>query len=328
MATIANFGLLARLRSDTSHYVIRFHAGKPRQRGRGVVFWFRPDIASIAELPLDDRETTIFVSGRSSDFQSIHVQGALVWRVAEPERLAERIDFTLSLWSGKHLGQPLERIEARLSGFVDQATLDYLAAGDVRALLDAGIEPLRRKVEEALATNPAITELGLAIVSMRLQNLTPSSELERALQTPTFEALQQKADEATFERRAIAVDKERAIAENELANRIELARQEKRLIAEESENARDRAQGLATAGRIDAEAEAERLRVVEFARAEAEKAHMAVYRDVPVASLLGLAAREFAGKLESIEHLNVTPDLVAALLRELSPRAAGAIETQ
>ncbi|PIE12482.1 MAG: band 7 protein, partial [Rhodobacterales bacterium] len=32
----------------------------------------------------------------------------------------------------------------------------------------------------------------------------------------------QKADEATFSRRALAVDKERAIAENELQNQIEL----------------------------------------------------------------------------------------------------------
>ncbi|TXM87781.1 band 7 protein, partial [Methylobacterium sp. WL103] len=31
---------------------------------------------------------------------------------------------------------------------------------------------------------------------------------------------------------------------------------------------------------------------------------------------LGLAAREFAGKLETIEHLNVTPDLLAAALGE------------
>src|SRR3546814_16416725 len=83
--------------------------------------------------------------------------------------------------------------------------------------------------------------IGLAIVAVRLNNLAPSSELERALQTPTFEALQQKADEAMFERRALAVDKERAIAENELGNKTELARREKQLIAEESENARNRA---------------------------------------------------------------------------------------
>ena len=182
----------------------------------------------------------------------------------------------------------------------------------MRALLDAGVEPLRLRLEAVLASDPALAEIGLAVVAVRLNNLAPSSELERALQTPTFEALQQKADEAMFERRALAVDKERAITENELANKIEIARREKQLIAEETANARDRASGLAEAQQIEAEAEAERIRAVESAKAEAEQAHITVYRDLPPAVLLGLAARELAGKLDTIEHLNVTPDLLAA----------------
>ena len=100
----------------------------------------------------------------------------------------------------------------------------------------------------------------LAAVAVRLTNLAPTSELERALQTPTFEALQQKADEATFARRALAVEKERAIAENELATKTELARRETVLIAQEAENARDRAAGVAEARGLEAASEAERSR--------------------------------------------------------------------
>ncbi|MDD1450354.1 hypothetical protein NHF48_004095 [Sphingomonas sp. H160509] len=32
--------------------------------------------------------------------------------------------------------------------------------------------------------------------------------------------------------------------------------------------------------------------------------------------MLGLAARELAGKLDTIEHLNITPDLLATVLGE------------
>jgi hypothetical protein len=31
---------------------------------------------------------------------------------------------------------------------------------------------------------------------------------------------------------------------------------------------------------------------------------------------MGLAARELAGKLDTIEHVNVTPDLLASLMSE------------
>lgn len=316
MAHIRNFGFVAQLRADASNHVIRFRNGRVRQSGRGLVFWFRPETASIAELPMDDREMALFVKGRSQDFQTLSVQGTLTWHVADPELLASRVDFSIGLQNGAYQAEPIQRIETRLAGLVNQAVLQYLAQAPVRVLLDAGPEPLRHVLQAALASDPALAEIGLSVVAIRLTNLAPSSELERALQTPTFEALQQKADEATFERRALAVDKERAIAENELANRTELARREKMLIAEEAENGRNRAAGIAEAQQVEAGAEADRIRTVEGARAEAERERIAIYRDLPPGVLLGLAARELAGKLDTIEHLNVTPDLLATVLGE------------
>jgi regulator of protease activity HflC (stomatin/prohibitin superfamily) len=316
MAQIRNLAFLAQLRSDASNHVIRYRKGQVRQSGRGLVFWFRPETASIAEIPMDDRETTLFVSGRSQDFQQVAVQGMLTWHVVDPELLAQRVDFSIGLFSGKLQGEPIERIETRLAGLVNQAALQYLAEAPVRALLDVGIEPLRERLEAALAAATSLTEIGIAVVAVRVTSLAPSNELERALQTPTFEALQQKADEAMFERRALAVEKERAIAENELATKTELARREKTLISEEAENARNRATGLADANQIEADAEAGRIRVIGAAKAEADGAHIAIYRDLPPAVLMGLAARELAGKLDTIEHVNVTPDLLASLMSE------------
>ena len=39
--------------------------------------------------------------------------------------------------------------------------------------------------------------------------------------------------------------------------------------------------------------------------------------DLAPAVLMGLAAREFAGKIETIEHLNLTPDLLGSVLTDL-----------
>ncbi|BCG91758.1 SPFH domain-containing protein [Mesorhizobium sp. 131-2-1] len=316
MATIRNFGFIAQLRSEASSHVIRYRDGRVKQSGRGLVFWFAPETASIAEVPMDDREMTLFVKGRSQDFQTVAVQGTIGWHVVDPERLAERVDFSINLRTGKPQGEPIEKIQARIAGIANQAVQQYLGQGPVRALLDAGPAPLRERLQAVVAADPALIDIGVAAVTVRLTNLTPTSELERALQTPTFEALQQKADEATFERRALAVEKERAIAENEMATRTELARREKLLIAEEAENARNRATGAAEAQQVEAAAEAERIRSVEGARAEAERQRIAIYRDLPPAILLGLAAQQLAGKLEKIEHVNVTPDLLATVLGE------------
>jgi len=327
MATIRNFGFIAQLRSEASSHVIRYREGRVKQSGRGLVFWFAPETASIAEVPMDDREMTLFVKGRSQDFQTVAVQGTIGWHVVDPERLAERVDFSINLRTGKPQGEPIEKIQARIAGIANQAVQQYLGQAPVRALLDAGPAPLRERLQAVVAADPALIDIGVAAVTVRLTNLTPTSELERALQTPTFEALQQKADEATFERRALAVEKERAIAENEMATRTELARREKLLIAEEAENARNRATGAAEAQQVEAAAEAERIRSVEGARAEAERQRIAIYRDLPPAILLGLAAQQLAGKLEKIEHVNVTPDLLATVLGEFR-KSPAAIEAR
>ena len=318
MAEIRSYGLLRHLRSEASVHITHYRKGRKRKAGRGLAFWFRPDGASIAEIPMDDRDMPFLFRGRSKDYQEVTAQGLITWRVADPEGLAERLDFTVDLKTGAYLAEPLDQVATLLTGLARQEALRYLAELPIGELLENGPAPVQVCVERGLTSAERLTAMGIEAVSVRLADLAPSAELDRALQTPTFEALQQRADQATFERRALAVEKERAIAENELQNRIELARWESQLIDQEDENARNRATGEAEARQIAAAGEAERVRVVGQARAETEKARMEIYRDLPRDVLLALAAREFAGKLTSIEHLSVTPDLLGSLLGDLA----------
>lgn len=323
MAQITHYGPVAHLRTDASAQVLAFRQGRVRRSGRGLSFLFMPASTSVAELPMDDRQTTLFTQGRSADFQPVVVQGAIDWRVVDPELLAGRVDFSVNLSTGEWSKEPLARIDGILTGIAVQAVLDRLATRDVRPLLDDGVEPIRLAISEALAAAQLETEIGIKVADVRVTSVAPSSELERALQTPTVEALQQKADEATYARRALAVDKERAIAENELANRTELARREAELIEREGLNARARAAADAEAKEVDATAKAEAIRIVEGARAETERARIDIYRDLPGHVLMGLAARDFARQAGSIEHLTITPELGQAIATALrQPLAA------
>jgi len=121
MATIRRFGFFAQLRSEASSHIIRYSKGRVVQSGRGLVFWFVRETASIAEIPMDDREMTLFVKGRSQDFQTVAVQGSVGWHVVDPARLAERVDFSIDLRTGKLRGEPVERIQARIAGIGNQA---------------------------------------------------------------------------------------------------------------------------------------------------------------------------------------------------------------
>ncbi len=159
--------------------------------------------------------------------------------------------------------------------------------------------------------------------------LRPEPEVEKALRTPAREQVQQDADRATYQRRALAVQRERAIAENELQNQIELARREEQLIAQRGANARHQAEDAAAAGRIEAAAQADReqrlaearaagTRALGEAKAAGEAARVSAYRDLSQASLLALAAMDLAGGLPQIGTLVLAPDLLTPLLAKLT----------
>jgi regulator of protease activity HflC (stomatin/prohibitin superfamily) len=332
MARITTLPFAAHLRADASSHVIRYRNGVAIRSGRGVAFWFRPLDTAVAEIPLDDQELPFLFRGRSADVQEVVVQGIVTFRVADPETLASRIDFGIDLVTGLHTKTPLEQLSDRLTQLAQQHAAELIGATGLRELVADGVARLRDRIGAGLAADRHLSEMGLAIVSVRVNAVQPSSEVEKALAAPVREQISQQADEAAFARRAAAVDKERAIAENELANRIELARREASLVEQEGANERKRATEKAAASkiatdakaaerRITAAADQDVIRAVEGERLALEVERLAAYRDLPAAVLMGLAAREFAGKIETIEHLNVTPDLLGTLLADLTGAA-------
>ncbi|MCA9566976.1 MAG: band 7 protein [Myxococcales bacterium] len=328
MAEISRLLFARHLRSEQSTHVLQYRAGELVRSGRGLSFWFLPMSASIAEIPIDDREQTFLFHGRTADFQEVTVQGVITYRVAEPEVLAQRVDFTLDLTTGLWRKTPLESLSQQLGQLAAQLADGVVAPRTLRDVLEGGVEGVRDHVEHGLSTTSTLEDAGLALVSVRVQSIAPTAELQKALQMPTREKIQQNADQATFARRALAVENERAIAENELHNRIELAKREQQLIEQRGANTRREAEeasiaqrieaeGKADRARIEAAATAERITLVEGAKAEMTRAEIDVYRDVSHGVLLALAAKELASKLKSIDHLNVSPELLGPLLANL-----------
>ena len=313
MAEIRRLFSYRHLRSEASSYIVTFRRGKRVRSGRGLAFWFAPDRTSIMEIPADDRDTDFVFQARSHDYQVVTVQGTITWRAADPDALGARVDFTIDLKTGRLRTDPLDRIASLLIGLAQYQAARYVESRDIHDLLGEGAAPVQDGISAALAADKRVQEMGLSVVTVRVAGVSPSADLARALETPTFERAQGTADEAAFTRRAQAVEKERAIAENELATKIELSRRQSALIQQEDENIRRLAEGRAQAGQIDAEAEATRIRVVETARNAAEAERLALLRDVDPAVLQSLTLRAFAEKLTKIDTLNITPDLTAAL---------------
>ncbi|MDP9794956.1 regulator of protease activity HflC (stomatin/prohibitin superfamily) [Catenuloplanes nepalensis] len=340
MADVTRRFHLRHLRSAPTSWVSHTVRGRVRRTGTGLSFWYRPLTAALSEVPVDDRELPLLFHARTEDFADVTVQATVTYRVSDPLRAAERLDFSIDPYKGVWRGQPLDQVAGMLAELAQQPALDLLARMPLATALTTGIATIRTAVADALADDPRLTETGVSVVSARVVALRPEPEMERALQTPTREQVQQDADRATYARRAHAVQQEQSIAENELQSRIELARREQQLVEQRGANTRreaeleaerddvasaaqaDRLRRSATAeadaARVRDEARAAGTRLVGLAEAEAEAARLAAYRDLPPGVLQALAVKELAGQLPAINELTVTPDLLSKVLGRLS----------
>ncbi|KUN04813.1 hypothetical protein AQI95_18155 [Streptomyces yokosukanensis] len=254
--------------APTAH--IRHHrSGTLVHDGPGLSFWFRPLTATLSEVPVDDRELAMTFHARTSDFQDVSVQATVTYRIADPAVAAARLDFSVDPDTGAWRGTPLEQLGTLLTETAQQHALDVLARTPLSAALADGVAAVRERVAAGLGAEPRLPATGIEVVAVRVMALRPEPEVERALRTPAREQIQQEADRATYERRAVAVERERTIAENELASRIELARREEQLVEQRGTNARREAEEQAAADAVRAEAEA--ARSVRLAEAEAER---------------------------------------------------------
>ena len=328
MADITKFFLLRHLRANPTSHIRHHRRGKLVHDGVGVAFWFRPLSAALSEVPVDDREQPLLFHARSLDFQDLAVQATVTYRVVDPAVASARIDFGIDPDLGLWRSTPLEQLSSLLTELAQQHALDLLARMTLTEALADGMTAVRDRIASGLAGDARLVDTGLAVVDARVVALRAEPDVERALQTPTREKVQQEADRATYERRALAVERERAIAENELQNQIELARREEQLVEQRGQNERRRATEQAAAGRIEAEARAERqrllsdakaqaTRIVGTAEAEAEAARLAAYRELDAAMMMALALRELAGNLPQIGTLSLTPDLLTPVLARL-----------
>ncbi len=340
MPTITRLPILhyRRLRSEPNQLILYYKGGRLARKGAGIAFWFSPLTAAIAMLPIEDCQSTFILNERSADFQIVKVQATITYRIADPEKAAGRFNFSLSIETGAWLEQPLDRLASVLAQRALPVARKLIAAQTLENVLRDGSEQVRAAVSAALTSDPEIVAMGLQLVSLVIDQIVPSADLEKALGTPMREQVQSRADEAQFQRRAIAVEKERAIKENELATELELERRQQELIQKRGENALLQAQQKAASEhaqilaqiereRLYADAQAARVRLDADARAAAQhtldeqqsaamRQRHEIWAATPTQAAAAMAMTELAGKLTTIGHLNITPELLGQSLQQ------------
>ena len=165
----------------------------------------------------------------TADFQSVTVQGQVTYRVADPRRISAMMDFALAP-DGKYVSEDPqrlgERVAMQMEVIVQQAVQGLVLKEALRASAT-----IARAAEQQLAAQPEIEALGLEVLGVSVMAIKPTPDISRALEAEARESNLKAADDAVYLRRMSAVEKERAIRQNELDTDIAVE-QKKRQIQE------------------------------------------------------------------------------------------------
>lgn len=326
---------------EPSTYVLRMKAGKLIQKGEGLSFWYFVPSTSLIAVPTGSSDVPFIFAETTVDFQEVSIQGQITFKISDPEKTAKLLNYGLDAKSHRYLSDDPEKLPQRLINTVRVITKSEIKKLPLKEALKSS-EEIVHKVLEEISEDKMVLSLGLEILGVSILAVRPNPETAKALEAETREAILRESDQAIFLRRNSAVEKERAIKENELNTEIavESKNREIRETQLESEKLvqakRQDMQQAELIFRIEQEGKNKQLVELQVenekkaseAKAFAISALMEAYEGVdPIvlqtlasvgmepSKLIALAFQGLAEKSEKIGQLNITPDLLNELMK-------------
>lgn len=310
------------LQSNPTTYVIRYKNGEVVSQGAGIsLLYFGPG-STIVRINLASQDVPFVFEQQTADFQDLTIQGNLTFRVIEPVKLAEQLDFSIDS-RGRYSSDDPDNLHERLVRLIQSQTHHFARQHTLVDMLRAA-DDLSEHLAADAAVKATASQLGLEVESVVILSIRANPEMSSAMQAQAREALLQKADEAIHQRRNTAIELEREIRENEL--KTERIVQEKQREVREAELAADVAIERGRADLVSQQAENESK--LSEARVATLRATLEAMKDVDWRTLsaglgkndskqlIAMAFAELAENARKIGRLDITPDLLRQLVSD------------
>jgi hypothetical protein len=305
-----------------------YKGGQLLREGEGLSFFYFAPLSVIVTVPMASTDVPFVFNEVSADFQEVTIQGQLTYRVSDAKKLARLMDFSLDA-HGRFRSEDPEKLSERLIHAAQILTRAFTQRHKLAELLISS-EALVQEVLSGVKQSETVAMLGIEILGLSILSLKPTPEMAKALQANTREQLLKKADEAIFDRRKAAVELERQIKESEL--NTEIAVEQKRRQVRETQMQAEIAVEEQRSALVQSRVENERHEA--DARAYALKAVLDPMKDIDwrtlmaassgtldAGQLIAMAFRDLADNAQKIGNLDITSELVSALVDSAKKRS-------
>jgi regulator of protease activity HflC (stomatin/prohibitin superfamily) len=287
--------MISYFKGDPSEHVMHYVKGRLVREGTGLGFFYWTRTASIVAVPLNTAHADFVFNEITSNFQSVTVQGLATYRIIDPKRASSMLNYAIHPGTRAYVTHDPSKLATRVTNLVQEVMRKEIQRLSLEDNLRKGAD-LARSTLESLQKSPDLGSLGVVVVNVFLTAVKPTPEVAKALEADYREALLKKADNAIYDRRAVAVEQERRIQENQMATEIALEKEKIQLVELKAANMMKEAK---------AEAEATAARLMPYQK-----------MDPSMITAMGfMSLGENAGKIGSI---TITPDLLSELFKKQS----------
>jgi hypothetical protein len=284
---------IAHFKSEPTEYILAYSNGKVTRQGAGQAFWYWRPSTSITLVPISTIDAPFMLNETTGNFQSVTLQGQITYRIIAPQTIAQLLDFTIDPHTRQHRSDDPGKLSQRIVNVVQTHTRNALQRQTLEQAL-RGAETLAGTVLARIQEEQVLATMGVECMSLFFTAIKATPEMARALEAEYREALQQRADQATYARRADAVEQERKIKQNELSTAVDLEQRRQELVDLQGDNTRKQAAFTSDATRIELEP---------FAALNPQL-------------LLALAFRDFATNAQKIGNLTISSEILEQLLNK------------
>ena len=330
------------IKLQPSQYVLRYTNGKVVKEGPGLSFYYFAPTTSIVIIPMGSSETPFIFEEITADFQTITVQGQVIYRIVDPKKISQLLNYALNPKGSGYISDDPQKLPQRIINIARVLTKQHIETLHLEEVLKS-TELLTKQLNSDIKQNEEIVSLGIEILGLSILSVLPNKETARALEAESREQILKKADDAIYERRNASIEQERRIKENELNTEIavefkkrqirETQMEAERVIQEKQNQLKneemaaeilleDRRKNLVELTTANTRIEAD-TRVYELA--SVLKSMEGVDKDVlqslanigmQPGKLIAIAFQQLADKAEKIGQLNISPDLLQEIMKD------------
>lgn len=321
-------------------YVLKYKNGVVKREGAGLAFFYYAPTTSMVAVPMGSEDVAFIFEENSSDFQQITVQGQVTYRINDPKKIGELLNFSINPVTQQYISDDPKKLSQRIINTVKVLTRKGLQNLPLRDALRA-TDKLADAVTTAIKNNAELHDLGIEILGLSFLAIKPSPETSRALEAEAREQILREADEAVYSRRNAAVEQERRIKENELNTEIAVETKKRQIRETQIEAERSIQQKQHELQQSEMESkitlEAKNTELVTLAmdnskreadvKAYAISGLMKAYSSadpkliqalamtgMQPGQMIAMAFQELADKAGKIGQLNITPDLLREVI--------------